>query len=127
MNSQEVFDAVCDWLRRPDASRCTKLSEYGVEKCIYYRNSDENRCAIGGILPIEIARQHAETQMNASDLLGEDTRVWELFTGVSTSLLDALQRVHDDAANWNPKFDGEGELKDVANYYSLVYTEPVKA
>lgn len=139
MTDQEAFDAVAAWLRRDGATRCVRLFDAGDEAdtCIYYRASDGNRCAIGGIVPLEIAKELGTVTANADQLLQVDSeyefnlqsetthKLRVQFDGVNTKLLNSLQVVHDSAYSWdnNGHWNGEDELKTVANQYGLTYTE----
>ena len=137
MTDQEAFDKVCEWLRRPGASRCVDENDC----CVYYRPSDGNRCGIGGIMPEDMAQMCGGVNLNASQMAdpewiirtGLDYNVnshsiVEYFKGVNLRLLDSLQSVHDSVMHWDElgsKFnkDGENALAELAGSYHLNYTE----
>src|SRR6185436_5220146 len=106
MTDQEAFDKVCEWLRRPGASRCVDEND----SCVYYRPSDGNKCGIGGIMPDQMAQMCADINLNASQLADPhpvqisdhwnnyeiDTHsIVEYFKDNNHRLLDSLQSVHD--------------------------------
>lgn len=137
MTNQETFDAVCKWLRRDGATRCVAQLN-GDDQCIYYRESDGNRCGIGGIVPLEIAKKLGTVAANASQLIEVDSeyefnlesatteKLRLQFGDTNPKLLNSLQVVHDSTYNWDTNegnFSGEDDLKTVANQYGLTYTE----
>lgn len=95
MNDQEAFDGVYAWLAREGATKCVNANG----DCVYWR-ADGNRCAIGGIMPEDMAKefQHAYSS-GIAQLILDYTNVEQFFSGVSDDLLDALQTAHDSVAD----------------------------
>lgn len=135
--NQEVFDSVMKWLTRDGASRCVREEVFGREVCVYYNPVNENRCAIGGDLPLEFAKKlgHAAVgiggictnrpwEEEGESFVPEDLAksIIEYYNGVSPELLNELQRLHDDKNNWGAEgFIGHSTAAEIANSYGLVY------
>lgn len=123
MTSQQVFNRVVKWLRRDDARRCVDLNGH----CVYWRE-DGNRCAIGGVMTLKQAKRHKHATSTAGHLLPTDPELKQRFAGISRTLLDSLQGVHDSSYNWardgRGHFIGEQDLRRIAERNDLKY-EPV--
>ena len=137
MNNQEAFDAVMNWLTRPGASQC--IGEDGG--CVYYDPITDNRCAIGGIIPLDQAKELGNLAIGIEGLMieynyldsfeEEDVRVISQvtldsirsqFSECDEDLLDDLQRLHDTVENWRDnRFVGYGNAERIADRYGLNY------
>jgi hypothetical protein len=138
VTNQEAYDSVMNWIMREDASRCT-LERIGSLNgfCVYYRERDENRCAIGGILPLNLAKELGSNGIGIRDLLvselddiqqdeqlklSDETimNVQRFFNGVDEQLLSDLQNLHDSSFNWDgDTFKAIDEAKALAEKYKL--------
>lgn len=114
MTTQEAYEKMREWLGRPGAEKCY-VDDMNGWNCLYLRD-DGNRCAIGCLLPDDLAQKLAETNESVSGLIAENAEVRELFKGVSEAFLSDAQQLHDynDEENWVMILD------ETAERYNLI-------
>lgn len=108
MTSQEVFDTVAKHLfgqGRPAA----KLDEFGDPDGCFYRSADGLKCAIGALIPDD--QYDPEFEGSAASTIAHAI---PSLHGVSSSLLDCLQGVHDSGEPWRSTEAMRKALRDVA-------------
>jgi hypothetical protein len=102
VNDQEAYEAARAWIAREGSLPC-----FDPEKgqCVYYREEDGNRCAIGGILSLETAKELQDEVGNVYLIVrttDDDKGIvidgggsnGEL-AGATLQLLGRLQQAHD--------------------------------
>lgn len=137
VSNQEFFNKAVAHLRAQKA-KCNiprrYSTTYGTEKeptCVYFKESDVTRCAIGGAIPLELAKELGQAAITAAQLRNP---VLCVNKGVSAKtaakvlehmpedimLASALQHTHDDfpISAWEEKF------RFIASIYDLTYIYP---
>jgi hypothetical protein len=78
------------------------------DQCVYYREVDQARCAIGGILPLEMAQWIGDWRGDVYDLATEFSEVgrWLGIKDLSPDspfvrFLTDVQSIHDDRDSWD--------------------------
>jgi len=105
VTNQEAFDRVWQWFivekHKPG---------YDGMSCVYYQNA-ETRCAIGLLLPKELAKEAKATinyimyaSLDYSDSQHVYQKIRMFLGGVNVKLLEALQGSHDAAAHSSDDF-----------------------
>jgi hypothetical protein len=141
MNNQEVFDGIMKWLTRPGAERCSTTKGSGGQ-CMYYDSVTQNRCAIGGHLPLDIAKKLGRAAVGIEGILTESDEelfdvddlnldlvplIRDFYKGVETELLDRLQRLHDNNTSWGAEgFIGWEEANYIAERFGLTLFPEVR-
>lgn len=134
MTNQEAYDGVMKWLTRPNAKRCSTAPGLGAQ-CVYYDPITENRCAIGGHLPLDIAKRLKKAAIGIQGILNESEDdlydvenldlelipfIKDYYDGVDVGLLDSLQRMHDSIDAWGAEgFIGWTEADRIAEEFNL--------
>jgi len=134
MTNQEAFDGIMEWLTRENAERCVSPKYHG-DSCVYYNKDTGNRCAIGGHLPLDIAKTISTWEIGIQGLLIEGgdldetvtnydavEKIREYYYGVNDNLLDELQMLHDAKTSWTPNglsLEGYGRAAGIAAEYGL--------
>lgn len=140
MTNQEAFDGIMKWLTRPNAERCAKRNPEGSSICVYYDPETENRCAIGGHLPLEIAKELGDVAFGIQGLLTNDKselrdiprlnldlvpKIKDYYEGVEVGILDDFQHLHDQERFWWGKSglseEGLDRARLIANDYGLEF------
>jgi hypothetical protein len=116
MDNQEFYDKSVAHLRKQ------RRKALLVTTCAY-RTDDGLACAVGGVMPDDLAANVVTTGNNTTsinDLLVENRAVAAFFRGVDTRLIENMQRVHDreEISDW------EREFRWVARSFKLTYTRP---
>lgn len=128
MTDQEAYDTALAHLREQGA-RCYSDTRGGG--CLY-RGPDGRKCAIGALIPDGMVEFDRETRHGTAnslpvvDLVSVSAEVFALFEGVDTTLLEALQSLHDTALSWDfgAGFVGENEAEGIAIGHGLDYSPP---
>ena len=98
---QAIYDHVAAHLLRQGRPAIDE-DEKGSVKCCY-RSPDGDRCAIGALIPDARYKRVLEGIWGPGVLAGLGLLPWdeaEDYSAPRTCLLEALQRLHDAAANW---------------------------
>lgn len=118
--NQEVFDKACEIFRDKDFKRCVRRSS-----CLYFNPADSNRCVIGKMMPMSMAKRVSEDLgVCINTLIKKDIEVAQYFEGVDVDLLDELQDVHDDPTIQSYMEYKEEVLQKIATKYNLKYESP---
>ncbi len=123
-NDQEAFDLCVKHLSQMTERCLDRYEGNDTDACSYWRD-DGSRCAIGGIMPSEMARMAERTLGNTGttdvdSLIHSSKPVKKYFKNCRTGLLISLQMVHDNAANWTDAgFVGQKALRRVAHQANL--------
>jgi len=109
--NQEAYDLVKAHLTRPGARQAVKKRpEHDAPMCMY-RTDDGNRCAAGAMIPDE--QYKGSIEGISIEALVRDMHKVALHPGVSLSLIQRLQGVHDRSENWDHE---TGEFVGINQY-----------
>lgn len=106
-SNQEAFDAA---VRHLATMTEQALAPSGL--CVYYNDSTKARCAIGGIMPFEMAKGLDPDPIRKVVKNVQDVADW--FKDVTPRLLAVLQAVHDAVPNWRPEGLNERGVEELA-------------
>lgn len=124
MNSQEIFDKVCQHLR---SQRGRSMRGHGTDTCAY-EDAQGRRCAIGIFIPDE--HEGLDFRGDVFKLFSCYPELKELicpkdYDDFSFSFLVRLQCAHDDGTHWSDEgyFNEKGEkfLEKIAQSFRLIY------
>ena len=124
MTDQEVFDLVVGHLRKMSGRSIDELG-----RCMYHDEKNNRQCAVGCLLPRELAIKADTLTLTADGLCKESEYVKILGRGRTEFYID-LQEIHDGSSSWSrlgvKGFNQHGEtlLRDFAEGYDLIYTAP---
>ncbi len=126
MNNQEAFDRCVQHLATM-SHRSARIRENGKADCLYHNPVDDNRCAIGGIMPLDLAKALGDSRMSIHLIVEKplvpEHEICVLFRDVDVPLLSWLQAAHDNAENWDESgFIGWGFLRRLVTRYDLDMT-----
>ena len=102
---QQIFDAVCKHLAKQ------KTRSINISGCVYYDKDSGNRCAIGGIMPIESAKL-TEQKYSGENIYGVSHSV----PLENVDLLEDLQVAHNSNKTL---LELKNELLGIARRYNL--------
>jgi hypothetical protein len=111
MTEQELFDLACAHLYSMPGRAASTASD-----ACYYRTADGNRCAVGYFITDEEYDTDMELK-SLRDLVNAELLPPRLVP--FERILEALQKVHDDEDNWEPKFIGGARLAALATRFNL--------
>lgn len=114
MSPQQAFDCVAARLA-DGTGRCV---DHGGD-CLYYRAEDGNRCAIGALMPLQMAKRIGCRIIDIEHLRVRDTAVSKRFSGLDIKLLQDLQAAHDNGAWSHGNFIGWELMRTIAKRHRL--------
>ncbi len=121
-DNQAAFDAASTHLLT-QKKKAMRDPTNAVKGCSYH-NSDDLRCGIGGMMPVEMSKSlggaYASIGLLVSDFKHPD--ITALFAEVNTNVLSKIQAVHD----CYPPEEWRDQLMFVAAYYEF-NTEAIEA
>jgi len=118
MKKQEIFNQVWDWF----VIKKNRRSAHADNNMCLYRGPRGAKCAVGCLIPDEMANRHSLKKLNADvELLFERYPEIKKFLGGQRNwnFLDALQSVHDGLSNKTFKREIEKELRKVAKEFRV--------
>jgi len=112
---QELYDTMCAWLLRPNASMC--IIKHG---CVYLRD-DGNRCAVGALMPDGDSGITCDGDIGMLYDRHKDSAVAHMIDRLGNKAYDLckmMQNIHDNDNSWYGQ-NMIDELNECAKIFGL--------